>query len=253
MIAENDNFKTNTTQLNSDEVEQVVFRKSLNSFIDELCTKVKIPRKSLVQILQKINPQKFASIKNNPDLAIESIAQIINEVIYKNIIDNVNYHLHTEVDKRASWIDITGKEFEAKHYVELSNLPEYVNNCLYSEISPYDSLNPEKYITEQSLQNPRIKLFAKLPKKIMIPSPIEVNGVNPDFAFVIQRPNKEDIYFVAEAKPTLYNDGLRGQEKRKLSILKKYFAAVGGEVEYDVVTSMNDVLTKLNELLAKYN
>lgn len=253
IVLANDNFNVTTSQLNADGVEQVVFKKSLNVFIDELCNKVKIPRKAIVQILQNINSHKFASIKNNPDLAIEKISQIINEVLYKNIIDNVNYHLQDGNDKRASWIDITSKEFEAKHYIELDNLPDYVNNCLYNEVSPYDSLNPEKYITEQSLQNSKITVFAKLPKKIMIPSPVESNGVNPDFAFVIKRPNKDDIYFVAEAKPTINDDGLRGQEKRKLSILKKYFATVGTHVEYDVVTSMNDVLTKLNDLLTKYN
>lgn len=248
----NSGFAVNSYDLPSQQqVEVVKFNKSVNSFIDELCAKVKLSRRVIVQILQQIHPGKFASIKNNPDLALEQISQIINQVIYQNILDNVTYQtVINSAKKRASWVDILSQEFTAKHFIELLELPEYAGNCLFEDISPYDSLNPERTISEQSLQNKQITVFAKLPKKIKIPSPIEPNGINPDFAFVIKREAKEDVYFVAEAKPSILDDNLRGQEQRKLAILEKYFAACGAKVEFEVVTSSSDVITKLNQILA---
>lgn len=245
------NFIVKSQQLASQQVERVKFNKPLNSFIDELCAKVKLSRKTILQILQQINPDKFTSIKNNPDLAIEKISQIVNEVIYQNILDNVTYQpVVASGKKRASWVDISTQTFEAKHFIELINLSEYAGNCLFEEISPYDSLNPERYISEQFLQDSGITVFAKLPKKIKIPSPIEPNGINPDFAFVVKRHGKNDVYFVAEAKPSTLDNDLRGQERRKLAILKKYFAVCDAKVEFEVVTSAADVTSKLNLLLA---
>lgn len=252
MVNDTDFVVTSHDLPSRQQVEVVKFNKSVNQFIDELCIKVKLSRRVVVQILQAIKPEKFASIKNNPDLALEQISQIINQVIYQNILDNVTYQAVADsTKKRASWVDISSQEFTAKHFIELLDLPEYAGNCLFEEISPYDSLNPERAISEQSLQNKQITVFAKLPKKIKIPSPIEPNGVNPDFAFVIKRQTKEDVYFVAEAKPSTLDDNLRGQEQRKIAILAKYFAACGAKVEFEVVTSVNDVATKLNQILDK--
>lgn len=241
-------FAITSNNLSAQQIEVVRFNKSVNQFIDELCSKVKLSRIVIVRILQKINPDKFIMIKNNPDLALEKISQLINEVVYQNILDNVSYQLAGS-SKRSSWVDILSQSFEAKHFIELLDLPEYAGNCLFEEISPYDSINPEWDISTQSLQNSDIRVFAKLPKKIKIPSPIEPNGVNPDFALVIKRNSKEDVYFVAEAKPSTLDDNLRGQEKRKLTILAKYFAACGAKVEFEVVTSAHDVSTKLNQIL----
>ena len=66
---------------------------------------------------------------------MRKISQLINEVIYQNILDNVSYQLAGS-SKRSSWVDILSQSFEAKHFIELLDLPEYVGNCLFEEISP---------------------------------------------------------------------------------------------------------------------
>ena len=210
-------------------------------FLNQLAEKTNLPRNTVISILSKINSDKFAEMQKNPFAAIQQVAETITAVIYQNVVDNIRY---IKLDgTRETKITLTDRKFTAQHYLELEHLPNYKNNNLWEGIAPYDSEDPEKKISESALANDMITVFAKLPRAVNIPAPMHPNGINPDFAFVVRRENGDSqFYFVAEAKPTSTTGALRREEQWRIDFMRKYFAGIEADVEFDVVSNYEQLL-----------
>ena len=73
---------------------------------------------------------------------------------------------------------------------------------------------------------------------------------NPDWAIVLNEPEKKHVYFVAETKGASDNIKmtLQGVEQAKIAVARKHFEAISdSEVHYDVVDSYEKLMDKLRK------
>ena len=217
---------------------------SMRAFLNQLADKTKLPRNTIIRILSQVNEKKFRSMQNNPYKAIQIVVGLINNVVYENIVDNVRYVEQDGLREPKTEITLTDKTFTAQQYLTLADLPEYKENNLWKEIAPYDSVDPEKRISENALADDQITVFAKLPRAVNIPSPMHPKGINPDFAFILRKADgTNQIYFVAEAKPTTDTGALRREEQWRIDFLKKYFTGINADISFSVVSNYDQLLT----------
>ena len=224
---------------------------STREFLNQLTEKTRLPRNTIVRILSQVRADKFTAMQKNPFAAIQLVANIINGVIYQNIVDNIRYIKLDGTRKSETEITLTDREFTAQHYLKLDELPDYKGNNLWKDIAPYDSEDPEKKISESALADGTITVFAKLPRAVNIPAPMHPKGINPDFAFVVRRENGENqFYFVAEAKPTTETTALRREEQQRINFMEKYFYGIEANVKFKVVSNYNQLLELFNQAKA---
>lgn len=244
---QNDDFKTTTAQEGTVAETTLTSSMTTKTFLNQLAEKTNLPRNTVIRILSAVENEKYRAMRENPYLAAQEVADTINRVIYENIVDNIRYHRTDGL--RESTVTLTDRQFEAKHYIVLDDLPRYENNNLWEEIAPYDSEDPERKISENALGNAEITVFAKLPRAVKIPAPMHPNGINPDFACVVRGQNDaKHFYFVAEAKPTTAIKELRGEEKRRVCFMRKYFRDIcGSSVRFDVISNYDQLLGMFNK------
>ena len=219
------------------------------TFLNQLAEKTNLPRNTIIRILSKVEAKQYKAIQANPHLAVQEITKAINSVIYQNIVDNICYHKIGGLREAETIITLTDRQFTASQYIELSELPNYQNNNLWQEISPYDSEDPEKRISESALASAQITVFAKIPRAVNIPTPLHPKGINPDFALVVRKQNGgKQFYFVAEAKPTPDTDELRAEERRRVDFMKKYFEGINADIQFNVISNYNQLLKMFDEI-----
>lgn len=214
---------------------------SARAFLNQIAEKTALPRNRVVEIIARLTADKYKNLQSNPFAAVQQVGKAINGVIYENIVDNVRYE---KLDgMRAPQVTLSDQKFTALRYIELHELKEYKDNNLWEEIAPYDSVDPEKKISEAALSDAKISVFAKLPRAVKIPAPLYPQGINPDFAIVLNRANGDrQIYFIAEAKPTTATQELRGEEQRRVAFMQKYFDGLDAPIKFEVVGSYEDLL-----------
>lgn len=79
-----------------------------------------------------------------------------------------------------------------------------------------------------------VKLYAKLPDKFLIETPI--GNYNPDWAVLIEKNGVEKLYFIVETKGTTDEEQLRFTEDAKINCGRKHFAALETGIEYQVAS-----------------
>lgn len=101
----------------------------------------------------------------------------------------------------------------------------------------YDSSTVEKPYALALDQSEQVKVFAKLPSKFKIDTPL--GSYNPDWAYVEEVEGKERVYFVMETKGGGNGTpNLRPTEKAKIECAQKHFDALAiDDMVYDVETT----------------
>lgn len=99
----------------------------------------------------------------------------------------------------------------------------------------YDSSTIEQPYAVALDQAEMVKVFAKLPSKFKIDTPL--GSYNPDWAYVEEADGKECVYFVIETKGKARGEN-RPSEEAKIECAEKHFEALGfsDDFRYDVET-----------------
>lgn len=207
--------------------------------IGEIAQNVGLLRKTIGQILMGIHAEQFAKYKENPENFIVQVSNIINAVKAQNIISHIIYNKLDEVwDEDAIFAnsDIQGilgqNVFEAKKH-------------LYDKVR-VDSEVEKRFANELDVHK-NVEMYVKLPGGFYINTP--VGKYNPDWAIVLNEPDKKHVYFVAETKGVSENLelSLKGVENAKIESARKHFKVVSNsEITYDVVDSYDKMIDKLS-------
>jgi type III restriction enzyme len=174
-----------------------------------------------------INPQRYMS----------DVANIINEILIKFVLDGVKY------------TKLEGQEF----YLQEVFPDEELQGCLISELvksdrsvyeyNRYDS-NVEKEFAKALQDDDSIVVYTKLPtKKFIVPTP--VGEYTPDWAVVINKDGTNKLYFIIETKGTTIEEDLRGTERLKVLFGRKRFEDVGG-AGYILANKHNDFIREVS-------
>ena len=193
-----------------------------------------LTRKTVVEILKGIRPEKFAMYQNNPEEFISKISRLIKEQKATMIVEHISYdELNEKYDtsiftaEKHSTLD---KAFKAEKHIQ-----PYVFTDGLAERSV------ERRFAEDLDGADEVCVYAKLPRGFSIPTP--VGNYSPDWAIAFKAGTVKHIFFIAETKGTMESLQLRPIEKAKISCARKLFNQISTEdVVYHDVDSYQSLL-----------
>lgn len=205
--------------------------------IGKLVDETGLTRRTVIQILQGIQPSVFNQFKDNPEEFIIKAAALINDEKATAIIEHITYDV---MDEKYGTEVFTDPTIKGRLGVNAMKAKKH----LYDHIV-YDSTNEKDFATELDT-NRDVAVYVKLPDGFYISTP--VGHYNPDWAIAFYEGSVKHIYFVAETKGSMNSMQLRLIEESKIHCAKEHFKAVSNdEVVYDVIDSYKallDIVTK---------
>jgi len=203
--------------------------------VGDIAKGARLTRRSVVKILQGIG-QKALLFKNNPEEFIRNVVKGIREQKATMIVDHITYN-QTVAEPYDSTIFVPERRLNINKAIELSkHITPYV---------AYDS-EGEKKFAEALNGATEVLIFAKLPRKLKIPTP--VGNYAPDWAIVFEEGcGIRHIFFVAETKGSLEGLELRGVEKAKTECAKSLFNSIStNTIRYGVVDRFENLYKIIN-------
>lgn len=203
--------------------------------IGKLVDETGLTRKTIIAILQGIEPVVFNQFKENPEEFIMRAAALINDEKATAIIEHITYDV---LDEQYDTDIFTAPTIRGKLGINAMKAKKH----LYDHIV-YDSTNERDFATELDT-NTDVAVYVKLPNGFYISTP--VGNYNPDWAIAFYEGTVKHIYFVAETKGSMSSMQLRLIEESKIHCAREHFKAISnGNVVYDVV----DGYKKLMEIV----
>ena len=202
--------------------------------IGELTRDTGLTRKTIINILTKINSNKFDIYKYNPEEFIRKVANIINQEKATTVIEGITYH---KTNQKYSNDIFTINNVRGELGKNIKDVKKNIYDYLLT-----DSNNEKKFADK--LETGEVSVYAKLPSGFKIPTP--VGNYNPDWAIVFDNPTFKYVYFIAETKGSMDTMELRETEKAKIECAKKHFECLNNEnIKYDVVDSYESLIDML--------
>ncbi len=195
--------------------------------IGKLVDETGLTRKTVIAILQGIQPAVFDQFKDNPEEFIARAAQLINEQKAAAVIEHITYDV---LDERYGTDIFTRHAIKGRLGVNAMKARKH----LYDHIV-YDSSGERDFATELDA-NADVAVYVKLPDGFCISTP--VGKYVPDWAIAFYEDHVKHVYFVAETKGSANSMQSRRMEESKIHCAREHFRAVSdGSVVYDVVDS----------------
>jgi type III restriction enzyme len=235
-----DDFKGYTAfdkeKISTEDLKESISEYIRYDLIGKIVTETNLTRSTIIEILSKINQEKFDLYKENPEDFTIKISKIINDEKAEIIHENIQYH--TLEDK----IPIEIFEENIQNKGKFISLNKYIYDFLI-----YDS-DVEKNIAQNMDESIQVSVFSKLPKgDYVIYTP--VGKFSPDWMIVFDKNKVKYAYFVIETKGKTSSLQLRGVERIKIECAKKHFHAISsGNVKFDAVKGFEELINKI-ELL----
>lgn len=207
--------------------------------IGKIAEQAELTRQSVAQILSQIKSNKFAMYPQNPEHFISETSRLIKECKAATLIERLSYDLLNEHHE----IDIFTKNQIGGDFTKATEkLTKHVYDYLVTDSKK------EREFADELEKNQHIEVYAKLPNKFTIPTP--VGDYNPDWAIAFTEGSVKHVYFVAETKGSLSSLELREIEQHKIDCARKFFAKLAENqpqqaIRYDVVATYDDLLNKV--------
>ena len=186
--------------------------------VTKIVNSTRLSRKTIIEILKRINKDKFNYFKFNPEDFCKQISKIINNQFIEGWC-KLSYHINEFAKNEITpeKFEFDGKDLSDENYIETSK-------SITSGIK-FDS-NVEKEFAKELDENSNTFLYAKLPiDSFKIPTPI--NDYHPDWAIVTKNNNSnikvEFIKTIIETKGTNDSTQLRKIENFKIESAEKLF------------------------------
>ena len=188
--------------------------------IAELQDAVGLTRATLKRILEGCG--RYGEFERNPALFLAQVAAKVNKAKAEAIARGIKYTKLPE-DEWYTMEDLDPGELKA-YLGQNAWEPEH-RKSLYNYVV-YDSSTVEKPFAVELDQADEVKVFAKLPGKFKIDTPL--GSYNPDWAYVREVDGEQRVYFVTETKGG-GNNSIRvsDTERGKIECAEKHFATLG--------------------------
>ncbi|WP_064198433.1 MULTISPECIES: type III restriction-modification system endonuclease [Emticicia] len=215
---------------NTEKLRTNVNTNATYDIVGEIVAKTNLTRRTVVEILKKIEPNKFILIQKNPEEFISACSKLINEVKASLILNNIVYH-KTEERHDAKTVFSNNKQVVIQSEMLKKHIYDYMTTDSQVEAEFAKDLEGSTLVT----------VYAKLPKSFYITTPIA--NYSPDWAIVFDKEKVRHIYFVAETKGTDSMTELREIEKLKLHCAEEHFKAISdGVVKFSQISSYDKLL-----------
>lgn len=215
----------------SEKIDVTALSQTKYDLVGEIAKGATLTRKTVVNILQRIDASKFAMFKNNPEEFISKVVRSIKEQKATMIVECIRYNT---IDETYDSTIFTNEKHSATFDRAIP-----ANKSVMEYIFP-DS-NGERDFAKALEMATEVCVYAKLPRSFQIPTP--VGNYAPDWAIAFEKDKMKHVFFVAETKGSMDSMDLRPVEKAKIECAKKLFnEASTGNVHYAHVASYQDLL-----------
>lgn len=197
----------------------------INSFVRDATLKLSLG--FITSLLPKLDIQK---IKNNPKFAKTRLKEIIKESIHGSVTQKIDYEFNNE-------IQITSlQDKNSKYLIEIDHtlIGKYISDKQAPKHLLYDTIIYDSKIEEiiqgtdpEETDKQKITVFAKLPQ-ISIPTPYK--NYNPDFAYLIDKPDGKKLFLIVEAKGYNSESEIPADEQKKIDYAKIFFTKLQQEM-----------------------
>jgi type III restriction enzyme len=222
--------KTESHALKSAVVSNVAY-----DLVGEIARGATLTRKSVVKILQGMNPSKFYYYKVNPEEFIRKVVELIKEQKATMIVEHISYN--TVAGAYDSDIFTLPHPDSRRALQTAKHVTDYVM---------VDSDGERRFAEALEGAN-EVVVYAKLPRSFRIPTPI--GDYAPDWAIAFDRQQVRHVFFIAETKGSMSEMDLRPVEKAKIDCAKKLFNELStSKVVYHEVASFEDLRNMLSAL-----
>lgn len=230
------NVITETKTLKHSEVSNVKY-----DLVGKIAEGAKLTRKTVVEILQGIQPNKFGMFKNNPEEFITKCTRLIKEQKATMIVEHVTYNeIEGSYDTDIFTAENKGKDF-SKAFIAKKHIQDYV----FTDGTADKSI--EKTFAGELDEAKEVCVYAKLPKGFSIPTP--VGDYSPDWAIAFNEGTVKHIYFIAETKGSMSSMDIRPIEDAKIKCAKKLFNEIStSHVKYHEVNNYQTLLDVIPSL-----
>ena len=227
-VTEFGSTKTTTSELTDVSTSNVPY-----DLVGDIARGARLTRRSVVKILQGID-NKILLFKNNPEEFIRNVVKTIREQKATMIVEHISYNR------------IAGK-YDSSIFVPERKLN--INKVIEAQkhITPYIAFDSdiEQKFAEDLESATEVQVYAKLPRKLKIPTP--VGNYAPDWAIVFNDGTVRHVFFVAETKGSLDGMQLSRIEEAKTKCAKKLFNRIStSKVRYGVVDTFNNLYNLIN-------
>ena len=228
--------KFGDTTSQSEQLTEVCTSTVPYDLVGDIARGARLTRRSVVKILQGLNPSKIALFKNNPEEFIRNVIRIIKEQKASMIVEHIHYRMtegtyDSDIFTANSRADFTSA-YEAKKHVT-----DYVVS---------DSKGEREFAEALDEAN-EVVVYAKLPRSFQIPTP--VGNYAPDWAIAMQRGGVKHIFFIAETKGSLLSMDITPIEKAKIDCCTKLFNEMSTtNVKYYQVAKYEDLVDKMTAI-----
>ena len=184
----------------------------LPDLLTELQNRTQLTRQTLAVILR--NSGKLKDFERNPQHFIEIAGKAINDAKAQVLVDGIAY-----VPTGDGYDARLFSERELRGYLDRNAFEDKTGRSLYDHVV-YDSGTEKDFALELQESRP-VTYFTKLPRWFSIPTPL--GPYYPDWAVVVDRDGKPQVYLVVETKSSLLVDDLRSRETLKMECGKAHF------------------------------
>ena len=201
--------------------------------VGDIAKAAKLTRRSVVEILRRIEKKKLYYFKANPEEFIRNVSSIIREQKASMIVEAINYN-QTEGKYDSDIFTIKSRSDFAKAYEAKKHILDYV--FVDSEI--------ERNFAHDMDEADEVVVYAKLPRSFQIPTP--VGNYAPDWAIALRKDGVKHIFFIAETKGSMESMQLSAIEAAKINCAEKLFNSIStANVRYHKVASYQDLINAM--------
>lgn len=218
-------------------IEEIASKNVTYDLIGELASQTNLTRKTIANILQKIEPAVFKLFKINPEEFIRESIKLIDEQKASTIIEHITYNkLNEQWNAEEIFVDPTISGEYGKNVID-------AKKHLFDKLR-YDS-TVEKSLGEDLDTADNVELYVKLPSGFYINTPM--GKYNPDWAITFKEGSVKHIYFVAETKGDTSDIQLREIEKAKIECARRHFSIISSDtVKYSAVSTFTELMKLVN-------
>lgn len=225
-------MRETTTESNPNSIHSAV----KYDLVGKVAESVQLTRKTVSEILSKLQNPVFAQFKANPENFISEAIRLINEQKATVIIEHLTYDTISETHDIDIFTNAQSKQ-------NFSNAGDPLKRHIY-DYAITDSKIERTFVKNLDTST-EVVVYAKLPKGFFIPTP--VGNYNPDWAISFKEGKVKHVYFVAETKGSMSSMELREIEKTKIECARKFFEEINQKinpknVKYDVVNSYSRLM-----------
>lgn len=212
--------------------------------IYNIAKKTNLIRKTISKILIGTK-ETLRFFRENPEEYINKVSELINQQKASVIVNHISYY-PMEDRFESDIFNESHKDFDSNKVFESKKA---IQDYVFVDGNAKNGNSIEMNFAKQLEAQKDVKVYAKLPSKFYIPTPM--GKYTPDWAIVFENNKSREIYFIAETKGSLDSLELRAVEKGKINCAKSLYNKEGSKLHYEQVTKFDDLYNSIKIMDSK--